>query len=127
MRERLLGGLSPRTFLRRHWQKRPLMVRGALPGFRGLLGERALAALAARDDVARPRLLGSILACAVKSANGGYQSAQSRRLRDWYLSHGLNIRPLGSTLYLMPPYGITDEELTRAYAGLLEGLDAVGG
>jgi len=51
MRDRLLGGLSPRTFLQRHWQKRPLLVRGALPGFRGLSGERALAALAARDDV----------------------------------------------------------------------------
>jgi len=51
MRERLLGGLSPRTFLRRHWQKRPLLVRGALPGFRGPHRERGLAALAARDDV----------------------------------------------------------------------------
>jgi 50S ribosomal protein L16 3-hydroxylase len=51
MRDRLLGGLSPRTFMRRHWQKRPLLVRGALPGFRGLSGKRALAALAARDDV----------------------------------------------------------------------------
>jgi adenosylmethionine-8-amino-7-oxononanoate aminotransferase len=86
-----------------------------------------LAALAARDDVVRPRLLGSILAFDVKSASGAYQSAQSRRLRDWYLSHGLNIRPLGSTLYLMPPYCITDDELSRAYAGLLEGLDAIGG
>ncbi len=51
MRDRLLGGLSPRTFMLRHWQKRPLLVRGALPGFRGLGGKRALAALAARDDV----------------------------------------------------------------------------
>ena len=47
----LLGGLAPRTFLRRHWQKRPLLVRGALPGFGGVLGQRALAALALRDDV----------------------------------------------------------------------------
>ena len=35
----------------------------------------------------------------------------------------LNIRPLGSTVYLMPPYCITDDELARAYAGLTEGLD----
>src|SRR4029077_4691687 len=42
----------------------------------------------------------------------------------WYLAHGLNIRPLGSTVYLMPPYCITDEELGRAYAGLIEGLEA---
>src|SRR5438876_4486640 len=48
---RLLGGLTPRTFLRRYWQKRPLFVRGALPAFRGVVDERALAALAARDDV----------------------------------------------------------------------------
>jgi 50S ribosomal protein L16 3-hydroxylase len=48
---KLLGGLSARTFLRRHWQKRPLLVRGALPGFAGVLDARALVALAKRDDV----------------------------------------------------------------------------
>jgi len=46
----LLGGLSARTFLRRYWQKRPLLVRGALPGFSGVLEKGALAALARRDD-----------------------------------------------------------------------------
>lgn len=47
----LLGGLSVADFLRAHWQKRPLLVRGALPGFAGLLSPRELMALAARDDV----------------------------------------------------------------------------
>lgn len=47
----LLGGLDPPTFLRRHWQRRPLLVRGALPGFRGLAAPAALRRLAARDDV----------------------------------------------------------------------------
>src|SRR3954464_13355959 len=51
MRLRLLGGLSPRTFLRRYWQKRPLFVAQALPGFGGVIDKRALARLAARDDV----------------------------------------------------------------------------
>jgi 50S ribosomal protein L16 3-hydroxylase len=31
----LLGGLSPAQFMRRHWQKRPLLVRGALPDLAG--------------------------------------------------------------------------------------------
>jgi adenosylmethionine-8-amino-7-oxononanoate aminotransferase len=83
-----------------------------------------MAALAARPDVTRPRLIGSILAFDVKEA-GGYQSAISRRLSGWYLAHGLNIRPLGSTVYLMPPYCITEAELARAYAGTVEGLDAL--
>ena len=51
MGSRLLGGLSPREFLRRHWQKRPLFARDALPQFTGMPGKRALGALAARDDV----------------------------------------------------------------------------
>jgi 50S ribosomal protein L16 3-hydroxylase len=51
MKSRLLGGLTPRDFLRRYWQKRPLFVRGALPDFVTAIDERALTALAARDDV----------------------------------------------------------------------------
>jgi adenosylmethionine-8-amino-7-oxononanoate aminotransferase len=81
-----------------------------------------MAELAARQDVARPRLLGTILAFDVKDA-GGYQSAVSRQLAGWYVAHGLNIRPLGATVYLMPPYCITEAELARAYAGIVAGLD----
>lgn len=81
-----------------------------------------LAVLMARKDAVRPRVLGSILAFDLKEG-GGYQSETSSALRDWYLAQGLNIRPLGATLYLMPPYCITDDELTRAYAGLIAGLD----
>jgi 50S ribosomal protein L16 3-hydroxylase len=47
----MLGGLSPREFLRRYWQKRPLFVPAALPQITGMPGLRALRALAARDDV----------------------------------------------------------------------------
>jgi 50S ribosomal protein L16 3-hydroxylase len=51
MEETLLGGLSPQAFLRRYWQKRPLLVRAALPGFRGAIGKSALFRLAARNDI----------------------------------------------------------------------------
>ena len=78
--------------------------------------------LQARSDVTRARALGSILAFDLKGEDG-YGSAESSALRAWYLAHGLNIRPLGQTIYLMPPYCINDEELTRAYAGMIEGLD----
>jgi len=42
--------LTPRAFLARHWQKRPLFVRRALDA-PSLIDERALTALARRDDV----------------------------------------------------------------------------
>jgi 50S ribosomal protein L16 3-hydroxylase len=47
----LLGGLSPRQFMERHWQRKPLLVRGAVPGIEPLLGRADLFELAARDEV----------------------------------------------------------------------------
>ncbi|HML92558.1 adenosylmethionine--8-amino-7-oxononanoate transaminase [Methyloceanibacter sp.] len=81
--------------------------------------------LAARPDVSRQRVLGPVLAFELNEG-GAYQSEASRKLRAWYIANGFNIRPIGSTVYLMPPYCITDEELFRAYAGMIEGLDRLG-
>ncbi|HYD75776.1 JmjC domain-containing protein [Ramlibacter sp.] len=47
----LLGGLSPRQFMKRHWQRKPLLVRGAVPAFQPLLSRSELFALAAREEV----------------------------------------------------------------------------
>ena len=38
----LLGGLTPHQFMKRHWQKKPLLVRQAIPGFKPLLERAAL-------------------------------------------------------------------------------------
>jgi 50S ribosomal protein L16 3-hydroxylase len=47
----LLGGLTARQFMSRHWQKKPLVVRGAIPGFSPLLERPALFTLAGQDEV----------------------------------------------------------------------------
>jgi len=47
----LLGGLTPQQFMKRHWQKKPLLVRQAIPGFKPLLERAALFDLAAREEV----------------------------------------------------------------------------
>ncbi len=47
----LLGGLTPQAFMRRHWQKKPLLVRGAYPGGTPPIARAELFELAARDDV----------------------------------------------------------------------------
>jgi len=52
----LLGGLSPSQFMRRHWQKKPLLVRQALPGVVPPLARAQLFALAA-DDAVESRLV----------------------------------------------------------------------
>lgn len=47
----LLGGISPERFMRQYWQKKPLLIRQAVPGMQPLLARSALFALAAQDDV----------------------------------------------------------------------------
>lgn len=46
-----LGGLTAAAFLRRCWQKRPLLVRGAVPGCAGLVRRGTLFELAAHENV----------------------------------------------------------------------------
>jgi len=46
----LLGGLSPQLFMKRHWQKKPLLVRQAVANFKPLLDRAGLFELASRED-----------------------------------------------------------------------------
>ena len=47
----LLGGLSPKTFMQRHWHKKPLVIRQAIPGFVPPVDRADLLELAAQEDV----------------------------------------------------------------------------
>jgi 50S ribosomal protein L16 3-hydroxylase len=47
----LLGGLTPQQFMKRHWQKKPLLVRNAIPGFVPCLNRTELVALAGQEGV----------------------------------------------------------------------------
>lgn len=49
--KKLLGGRSPAEFLRIYWQKRPLLIRAAMPGFHSALTPDELAGLACEADV----------------------------------------------------------------------------
>jgi 50S ribosomal protein L16 3-hydroxylase len=46
-----LAGLSPHGFLRRHWQKKPLLARGAMSECSGIVSYRDVTGLAQREDV----------------------------------------------------------------------------
>ena len=47
----LLGGLSPAQFLAEYWQKKPLLIRQAIPGFQGVVDKATLFGLARAPDV----------------------------------------------------------------------------
>ena len=74
MKTHLLGGLTPNRFLRHYWQKKPLLVRAAVPGFTGLIAKPALFALAGREAT-ESRLVRQL----------GSQGSQRSK---WLLDHG---------------------------------------
>ncbi|MBC6497634.1 MAG: adenosylmethionine--8-amino-7-oxononanoate transaminase [Alphaproteobacteria bacterium GM7ARS4] len=53
--------------------------------------------------------------CGTHNDDGHYHHAISKRLRRHYAQQGLWLRPLGTTLYMVPPYCITDAELHQAW------------
>ena len=89
MQRGLLGGLTPREFLRRHWQKRPLFVRGAFPAREAIVEVRQLLSLASRDDV-ECRIV-ERRATRWETQHGPFARARPRP-RDWtLLVSGMNL------------------------------------
>ncbi|MBL7663344.1 adenosylmethionine--8-amino-7-oxononanoate transaminase [bacterium] len=80
-----------------------------------------LAKLAENEQVEKLRTLGTILAFDLKT-DGAYGSQTSLDLRKFFLERGLLIRPLGNTIYLLPPYCIKESQLIQAVNGIIQAL-----
>lgn len=88
----LLGGLSVKAFLRRHWQKQARLVRSAIPAFAGLADAGQLQKLATRDDVESRLVVREGRRWTL--AHGPFRRSDFRGLpaRDWtLLVQGLNL------------------------------------
>lgn len=74
--------------------------------------------------VEQVRTCGTIAAMEVKTDDqSGYYNAIGPILRARFLEEGFLLRPLGNTLYLMPPYCITPSELESIYQAIRRVLD----
>ena len=60
-----------------------------------------------------------------EEASQGYTSGIRDRLYDLFIERKVLVRPLGSTVYLLPPYCISDEQLDVVYAAIVSVLDEV--
>lgn len=81
----LLGGITPGQFLANYWQKKPLLIRGAIPDFKGLLSPDELAGLACEEDV-QSRLV-SYVRGKWKLENGAFNEVRFSKLpkKSWTL------------------------------------------
>lgn len=104
------------------WQEEPVMERiAAIAAFH----QQALPQLQKRDDVAHARQIGPIAAFEIKVEDGGYLCAIAPDFTRACLAQGVLLRPLGNTVYIMPPYCISTAQLTRIYDSIAHALDTL--
>ena len=84
-----------------------------------------LKALALDARFANVRQLGTISAFELSNVQPGYLADVTLTLRARLLERGVLLRPLGSTVYVMPPYCTTYDELNSVYAAITETVDEV--
>jgi adenosylmethionine---8-amino-7-oxononanoate aminotransferase len=71
------------------------------------------------------RRLGTIAALDLDVGDAGYLADVGPRLHQFFLQRGVLLRPLGNTIYVMPPYCITDTELDLVYDAIRAAADAL--
>lgn len=76
--------------------------------------------LASNDMLKRARFCGTVFAVDLESKADGYFNEVGPWMRQEFLNRGLLVRPLGNTIYLLPPYCVTDDELQCAYKAIGE-------
>lgn len=74
------------------------------------------------DDPAfgNARQIGTIAALDVKVEDAGYLADVGPRLARHFIDRGVLLRPLGNTIYVMPPYCIGSEELDLVYSAIAD-------
>jgi adenosylmethionine-8-amino-7-oxononanoate aminotransferase len=80
-----------------------------------------------RDDrrFTNVRQIGAIAALDLVVSDAGYMANIGPELYRRFLSRGLLVRPLGNTVYLMPPYCSTADELDCVYDAIGEIADEI--
>jgi len=85
-----------------------------------------LEAIAQLGCVRRPRCLGTIAAFDVDRGENGYLNPVGKQIQRLCLEQGVFLRPLGNTVYLLPPLSISQPQLEHCYTTLAQVLQQLG-
>lgn len=104
------------------WESQPVQTR-----IDAVAAEQAqgLARLSAHPKITGARQLGTILAAEI-GGSGSYMAETGPALLRFFTKRNLLIRPLGNTVYLLPPYCSTAAELRACHDAMIEAADAFG-
>ncbi|WP_342251196.1 adenosylmethionine--8-amino-7-oxononanoate transaminase [Sphingomonas sp. OTU376] len=102
------------------WREEPVLDRIADLGDRQ---QDRLDRLATHALIRNPRRLGTIVAAEIGGSESTYLNSVGTRLKAFAMERGVLLRPLGNTVYVMPPYCIEDADLDAVYGTITEFLE----
>jgi adenosylmethionine-8-amino-7-oxononanoate aminotransferase len=77
-----------------------------------------------KNYVKNVRQLGTIIAFEMcTSENDDYLNSVSNDFTPFCMKHGVYLRSMGNTLYIMPPYCITSKELKKIYSVIIQFIE----
>ncbi|WAT16701.1 adenosylmethionine--8-amino-7-oxononanoate transaminase [Aurantiacibacter sp. MUD11] len=98
-------------------------VRGRIDALSRRLG-KVLDRLAQRDVVTNPRQCGTMIAFDVDTGgDAGYLADIGPKLREHFYGCDVLLRPLGNTVYVMPPYCTDQDDIDTIAQAISTGLD----
>jgi adenosylmethionine-8-amino-7-oxononanoate aminotransferase len=97
------------------WETEPVLERIA---HLAELQQEGLASLAGDDRFENARRVGTIAAADLKVQDSGYLATAGPEMRAHFLDQGILLRPLGNTIYVMPPYATTSPDLELVYEAI---------
>jgi adenosylmethionine-8-amino-7-oxononanoate aminotransferase len=103
------------------WQEEPVLQR--IDQLAARQGE-ILARLSNLPGVKNPRQCGTIIALDLAAGDSGYLASVGPRAYAFAQARGVLLRPLGHTIYVMPPYCISSDDLLAVEGCLAELLEA---
>lgn len=106
------------------WANEPVAERIATLAARQ---EERLAPFGADSRFANVRRLGTIAALDLVVPDQGYLAGIGPKLYEFFIERGVLLRPLGNTIYVMPPYCIGIDELDLVYDAIRAAADALVG
>lgn len=100
---------------------------GAHARLAALVAQQAKAIARFRDDerFENVRHTGTITALDVKARDAGYLAAVGLKLRAFFAERDILLRPLGNTIYVMPPYCVNASDLEEIYAAIADAADTL--
>ncbi|MET4024104.1 adenosylmethionine--8-amino-7-oxononanoate transaminase [Bradyrhizobium sp. S3.2.12] len=87
--------------------------------------EQAIEPFRADPRFANIRRTGTITALDLKTKDAGYLAGVGPKLQAFFKDRNLLLRPLGNTIYVMPPYCVTGADLDEIYLGIRDAADAL--